>query len=175
LPPDIAAGSLNRNSQEGPGPYEASLFRSTSIRRWRPVDFPVGPTPRSDDVVSWRPSAIEILRRLEYDGTVLIPERQDFSPSQKAQFNYVDQVEWEFSGLRHCTRIAAWIPRCMQTMPALTSNVEFGYWLAASPERLIYGRPDGAPHTGYLDWMYEKFTGRKPVASLEELLACAAE
>jgi hypothetical protein len=128
--------------------------------------FLVGPTPRSDAVPSWRPTALEIIEKLGFDGTVLVPERRDW----RTKFGYVDQVEWEYQCLACCSRILAWVPRCMQTMPALTTNVEFGYWLARCPEKLFYGRPDGAPHTGYLDWFYNKLTNRQPFSTLEDML-----
>jgi hypothetical protein len=132
--------------------------------------FLVGPTPRSDAVPSWRPNAVEILEKLGFDGTVLIPERKDW----KTKFGYTDQIEWEYACLTHATAIAAWVPRCMTNMPALTTNVEFGYWLATSPKRIFYGRPDKAPHTSYLDWLYRKHLAETASASifdsLEELL-----
>jgi len=128
--------------------------------------FLVGPTPRSDDVPSWRPNALKILEDYGYNGLVLVPEREDW----KTGFTYIDQVEWEYLGLTHATKIIAWVPRCMKTMLALTTNVEFGFWLARSPDRFFYGRPFDAPHTKYLDWMYEKHTGRKPIDNLNDLL-----
>lgn len=127
--------------------------------------FLVGPTPRRSDVPSWRPEAIELLRAMGFDGTVLVPEH-------KKQFysNYEDQVEWEYAGLLQATVIVAWVPREMDAMPALTTNVEFGYWLSRSPERLLYGRPNWAVHTRYLDWMYKTFVGREPHDNLDDLL-----
>jgi hypothetical protein len=136
-----------------------------------PSIFLVGPTPRRADVLSWRPKAIEILERLKFSGTVLVPERQDWS----VKFTYDDQVFWEQEGLFHCTLIAAWVPRDMGTMPALTTNVEFGYWIASDPKKLFYGRPDNAPSTRYLDWMYEEHTFRKPASTLETLLVNCLE
>lgn len=133
--------------------------------------FLAGPTPRSSEVHSWRPEALRILRdELQYKGIVCVPERRDWA----VKFAYEDQVEWEYASLSHSTAIAIWVPRCMQTMPALTTNVEFGYWLAKSPHRVVYGRPDGAPNTRYLDWLYEKITGRKPVNTLESVLRLAS-
>lgn len=112
--------------------------------------FLAGPTPRKPEVPSWRPQAIEWLEKWDFTGTVLIPERQ----SGWAKANYEDQADWERAGLALCTKIAFWVPREMVTMPALTTNVEFGYWLAKTPERIIYGRPDDAFATKYLDWLY---------------------
>ncbi len=137
----------------------------------KPSVFLVGPTPRSLDVPSWRPEAIQILRDLEFDGAIFVPERSNWEANQ----SYYNQVEWEYFCLSKATHIVAWVPRCMQTMPALTTNVEFGYWLASTPERFFYGRPKDAPHTDYLDWMYEKITKRWPTKDLKTLLQTALE
>lgn len=114
--------------------------------------FLAGPTPRRSDVVSWRPKAVEILLKAGFKGTVLVPERQN----GWTKLNYDDQVEWERAGLSLAKAIVFWVPRNMETMPALTTNVEFGYWVAKSPERVVYGRPQDAPSTRYLDWLIKQ-------------------
>lgn len=111
--------------------------------------FLAGPTPRKPEVPSWRPEAIKILESFAFNGTVLVPERV----GGWAKANYDDQVDWERAGLALATKIVFWVPRDMATMPALTTNVEFGYWVAKSSERVLYGRPDSAPSTKYLDWL----------------------
>lgn len=134
--------------------------------------FLAGPTPRRSDVVSWRPKAIEILRQSGFSGTVLVPERQN----GWAKVSYDDQVEWERAGLSLAKAIVFWVPRNMETMPALTTNVEFGYWVAKSPERVVYGRPQDAPSTRYLDWLIAQ--ERKDVViydNLTDVLSSAIE
>ncbi len=131
--------------------------------------FLAGPTPRSADVRSWRPIALHILEDLKFAGTVLVPERDDWSRS----FEYTDQVEWEWEGLENCTAIAFWIPRELKTMPAFTTNVEFGSYVRS--QRAWYGRPDSSPKCDYLDWLYGKTTGRKPFNNLRDLLAFVVE
>jgi hypothetical protein len=131
--------------------------------------FLAGPTPRSKDVKSWRPEALEILQQLGFEGTVLVPERNDWS----VKFDYTDQIDWEFAGLSDSTVIVFWVPRDMAIMPALTTNVEFGYWIALAAERVIYGRPENAASIRYLDWMLKKCSGREPLKSLEEALRTA--
>ena len=98
---------------------------------------------------------------------VLVPERRDWTVT----FSYLDQVEWEYQGLETCSAIAFWIPRDVQTLPGFTTNVEFGRYVGSG--RCVYGRPDDVPHTGYLDWMYTKVTGRKPEHSLLATLTAA--
>lgn len=126
--------------------------------------FLAGPTPRSQDVDSWRPYAIELLEKLNFDGTVLVPEKRDWH----TKFNYISQVEWEWEGLENCDAIIFWVPRNLETMPAFTTNVEFGSYVRSW--RALYGRPDGSPKNDYLDWLYEKVTKRKPHNDLYSLL-----
>lgn len=139
--------------------------------------FLAGPTPRSSDVPSWRPEALQILETLGYDGTVFVPERSDWT----TKFTYEHQTDWEYSNLLHSRVIAFWVPRNMETMPALTTNVEFGFWLARSPERVVYGRPENAANTRYLDWLYAKWVRLQlwsdvaPSDSLQETMKLAVE
>jgi hypothetical protein len=128
--------------------------------------FLAGPTPRSPDVKSWRPEALEILDKLNFDGIVLVPEH-------KGKFDFLDQVEWEWEGLEGCSRIVFWIPRNLETMPAFTTNIEFGSYVRSG--RAIYGRPDGCPKNDYLDWLYKKVTKLKPYNDLFKLLREAAK
>jgi hypothetical protein len=89
------------------------------------------------------------------------------------KFDYTDQTEWEHAGLSKATVILFWVPRDMATMPALTTNVEFGLWIAETPEKVIYGRPDTAANVRYLDWLYTKRAGRTALNTLEDTLKAA--
>src|SRR4051812_6654080 len=121
--------------------------QSLDVVDWKvPSLFLAGPTPRNKNVPSWRPEALTILESLNYNGQVLIPERGDW----KSLIEYTHQVEWEDTGLLNACRIVFWVPRNMETMPALTTNVEFGRFY--QDLRMIYGRPDDADHIRYLDW-----------------------
>jgi hypothetical protein len=150
--------------------------KSTKMRVLTPDDrisdlqprsiFLAGPTPRSSDVKSWRPEALDYLRRTGFDGDVLVPERKDF----KAQFGYCDQVEWELMGLERCSVVLFWVPRDMVTMPALTTNVEFGMYIKSN--KIVYGRPQTAANIRYLDVLYQKWQGI-PCKTLEQTLDVA--
>lgn len=130
--------------------------------------FLVGPTPRAETGgESWRPAMIEVLRRAGYDGVVYVPETAD----GKWRHSYTDQIAWEQACLHQCDLILAWVPRDLERMPAFTTNVEFGEFVSSG--KLIYGRPDGAPKTRYLDALYEDFTLGKPCQTLDELAAIA--
>jgi hypothetical protein len=131
--------------------------------------FLAGPTPREASTISWRPEALQILTDLKYAGSVFVPEWS--SPSTAV--DYLTQVGWERTGLERSTRIVFWVAREMACMPALTTNVEFGFWLARSPERIVYGRPSWAAKCDYLDWLYGHETGRKPFEEMGALLRVA--
>ena len=106
---------------------------------------------------------------MNFTGTVLIPERRDWTK----RFDYSDQVEWEFLGLESAKRIVFWIPRNLETLPGFTTNVEFGRYVGSG--RILYGRPPDAPHTSYLDWLYQKMTGQEPISDLASLIRTATE
>jgi hypothetical protein len=132
-----------------------------------PSLFLAGPTPRSPAVVSWRPEALDLLRSFGFAGTVLVPERR----GGWHRGDYLDQVEWEFAGLEGCSVVAFWVPRDPAALPGFTTNVEFGRY--AGSGRCVYGRPDGAPHTRYLDWLYAKLGGNRPESTLSATMIAA--
>lgn len=127
--------------------------------------FLAGPTPRSDCVESWRTSAIEVMKYLDFGGDVLAPE--PFVGS------FDVQVAWEFEALENCQLICFWVPRNLEHLPGFTTNVEFGRYAASG--RVLYGRPFDAPKTRYLDWMYSKLAGGRPFDQLPKMLKHAIE
>ena len=114
---------------------------------WKYAIFLAGPTPRDPETPSWRPEALETLEVLGYDGVVFIPEHAD----GQWQGSYDDQVEWEKMGLEMADRIVFWVPRDLRTMPALTTNIEYGRYVDSG--KVVLGYPDGAPRMRYLDWL----------------------
>jgi hypothetical protein len=145
------------------------LYAGDVLDLGQPSIFLAGPTPRRPEDPSWRPAALEVLRGLSFAGTVLVPERPDWS----VRFSYLDQVEWEYAGLEGCTVIAFWVPRDLQTLPGFTTNVEFGRY--AGSGRCVYGRPPDAAHTRYLDWLHGKLTGGRPEGTLEDTMRAAVQ
>ena len=125
--------------------------------------FLAGPTPRSSDVQSWRPEALNILEKSGYDGVVYVPERNSNKRPDFA-LGYEGMIEWEKKRLNQADVILFWVPRNMKTLPGITTNFEAGMWLKSG--KCVYGRPDGAPHTAYLDSMYEDITKKIPHTSL---------
>lgn len=126
--------------------------------------FLAGPTPRGNNVKSWRNEAIKILEEIGFDGVVYVPEYSTWKPKE----DYVDQAMWERLALTSANVIMFWIPRDLISMPGFTTNVEFGYWLSSN--KVIYGRPDNTPKTKYLDWLYELDYNKKPINNLEDLI-----
>jgi calcineurin-like phosphoesterase family protein len=127
------------------------------------------------------------LESLGFNGTVFVPERSD----KTVKIDYFDQVEWEYAALNEAKVIVFWVPRDMKTMPAFTTNVEFGLWIAKG-KKVLYGRPRIAPQSAvtsgeddfapecpknrYLDWLYGKECGieqRNIATRLGDVLSAA--
>jgi len=128
--------------------------------------FLAGPTPRSSDVESWRNEALSYLKNKGFDGVVFIPEPRD----QKWHKDYDRQVNWEEDFLNMADCIVFWVPRELETMPAFTTNVEFGAWCESG--KVVFGAPPDAPKNTYLKHYAEKYN--IPSAdTLEETLDAA--
>lgn len=106
--------------------------------------FLAGPSPRDPAHPNWRVEALATLERLGYDGVVFVPlpENGDWT------HGYDAQVEWEHRHLEMADQIVFWVPRDMATLPALTTNVEWGMYFNSG--RAVLGYPEKAPHMRYL-------------------------
>lgn len=144
-------------------------FSDEAVLKGKKSIFLAGPTPREEKVASWRVDAVKKLEELGFDGVVFVPEYSTWVPKT----NYVDQANWEREALTEATVILFWIPRSLPDMPGFSTNVEFGYWLHS--KKVIYGRPDGAPKTKYLDWLYKTDYNEEPFNDLDKLLEYAVE
>ena len=131
--------------------------------------FLAGPTPRGENVESWRTKACQIIEQYGFDGIVYVPEYSSWKPKT----DYVDQAQWERDALANSSVIVFWIPRFLPDMPAFTTNVEFGYWLHTG--KVLYGRPDEAKKIKYLDWLYKIDMNIEPFNNLEDLLINSVE
>ena len=131
--------------------------------------FLAGPTPRGENVISWRTKACQILEKMGFDGIVYVPEYSTWKPKE----DYVDQAMWEREALTEATVIMFWVPRSLPDMPAFTTNVEFGYWLHSG--KVVYGRPNDSSKIKYLDWLYELDYNKPPHEDLQSLLESSIE
>lgn len=114
---------------------------------WSKSLFLAGPTPRSEDMPSWRPEALRLLEALGYDGTVLSPEDRGRSGCAVTPETYEPQIRWEDEAMRRADAVVFWVPRDLKDFPAFTTNIEWGEQFDSG--RVALGYPDGAPKMGY--------------------------
>ena len=132
-----------------------------------PSIFLAGPTPRSDAVSSWRPDAMKSLREFGFRGDVFYPEPIDGWDWPE----YSNQCNWELKCLSCATVILFWVPRDLVTMPAFTTNVEFGYWVKTG--KCVLGHPEGAKKVRYLDFLYNRHYSSEVCESLSQTVQVA--
>jgi hypothetical protein len=130
--------------------------------------FLAGPTPRNKDVKSWRSDALKILLEAGYNGVVYIPEPESGVWSD----NYNHQIEWEWEALNKAVCVLFWVPREIKTMPAFTTNVEFGMFYDSG--KIVLGYPIGAPKMKYLDY-HARRCGAIVSHTLEDTLRSAMD
>ncbi len=112
--------------------------------------FLAGPTPRTDDTISWRKEALDLLEKSGYDGVVFIPEAEN----GKWHREYDNQIEWEEQCLNIADCILFWIPRELGKLPGFTTNDEFGVWKNSG--KVVLGIPDDAEKVSYQHYYSDK-------------------
>lgn len=112
--------------------------------------FLAGPSLRpGQDGISWRINALEILRVLEYDGVVFVPESEDGSFDDS--FNWETQVMWETKCLRMSDNILFHINRDIESgLLGLTTNDEWGFWKDSG--KCVLSTDPNADKTSYQKW-----------------------
>ncbi|MBP5935371.1 NUDIX hydrolase [Streptomyces sp. LBUM 1476] len=128
--------------EDPPGTYVASIFLA-------------GPTPRTAEVPSWRPQALrEITGQWRQPGTlvVFVPEARD----GKRAGDYTGQLDWERVSRDRADEILYWVPRDMDVLPGLSTNVEFGEDMDSG--RAVLGVPDHAVHIRLLRSLADTLT-----------------
>lgn len=118
--------------------------------------FFAGPTPRTADVLSWRPEALRILAERKYEGVVFVPEFRNWTPlSEKDPEMHRRQTAWEQRMFNMSDCKLFWVPREIALLPGFTTNVEFG--LFARFGGIVFGAPHNAAKMEYLKEMTEIF------------------
>lgn len=113
--------------------------------------FLAGPTLRGSSFdKSWRKDACDILEKYGYNGVVYVPE---FHYGDNP-FDFINQASWERHGLQCAKYIIFYLNRKFPENPGMTTNVEFGMWLARKPKSIILCSPDGYDKNRYLEWLY---------------------
>jgi len=118
----------------------------TPPESWAGSVFLAGPLPRADNAVSWHPAAIRSLReQWQGEGTLVV-----FSPEPRGglESDYDGQIAWEERFLNIADVILFWVPRDLATMPAFTTNIEWGVWHRSG--KAVVGAPEDAPGNTYL-------------------------
>jgi nucleoside 2-deoxyribosyltransferase len=128
------------------------MLKLSSEVTGKPVIFLAGPTVRGNQphLTSWRREAEAEFAKQGFDGTLIVPEFEDKLESD--QYRY-DIPEWEFEGLKMADVIMFWVCRTRELI-GLTTNFEFGYWIARERSKIVYGRPDDAYRIKYGDIMW---------------------
>lgn len=126
--------------------------------------FLAGPSPREAGDLHWRPKALEILEGLKFTGQVFVP----LTAHGGWYMDGSGQIEWELTHLEAATVIAFWVPRNIRSMPAFTTNVEFGMYVRSG--KAVLGFPPDAERMPYLSYLARKWD--VPVCSkLKETMA----
>jgi len=112
--------------------------------------FLAGPTPRSKDVESWRPVALKMFNQSKFNGTIMLPEMRH---GWDQEYAYKSQIEWELEAMEKADMVLFWIPRHLETMPAFTTNTEFGIWIAKDPSKIRIGIPNSAVKCDYIKYL----------------------
>jgi hypothetical protein len=127
------------------GLVEIVMAREPLPGKGSPAIFLAGPSPSSDDVPSWRPGAIDLLRAsrraADESLTVLSPE----SRGGRRATGYDEQVGWEAAARAAATVILFWIPRDLRRLPGFTTNVEFGLDVGLG-RKVVLGAPPDCPN-----------------------------
>jgi len=116
-----------------------------------PASFPssiflAGPSPRQPEHPNWRIEALKLLKEMDYDGVVFVPLTRD----NQWEHSYTNQLDWETECLNMADIVLFWVPRDLETLPAFTTNIEFGTWMHSG--KVVLGYPIGAPKMGAITY-----------------------
>lgn len=132
--------------------------------------FLAGPTPRKHSTAkSWRPEMVRTLNEVfnttsTLDLSILMPEDRTGTFHGDA----TRQREWEYLAISSCSLLLFWVPRSLQDgMPALTTNIEFGFWI--KEKDVLLGFPENSDHMAYMSWLLAKEKKQDHLHSMSEI------
>lgn len=144
----------------------------------RPSIFLAGPTRKEGYIKdSWWAEAIDIFKKVNYDGTLFIPENGRIledgniggDKNGNLEFSEYHTI-WERKALSKVDCIMFWIPRG-KDLQGFTTNIEFGEWSARKPNQIILGHPKNCKGNGYIDYLYRNVCKRGQfLETLEETI-----
>lgn len=120
------------------------IYAGEKIHKSKFSVFLAGPTPREISVKSWRPEFIESLKTKGFKGSVIAPENRVLG----SPYDFDKQVPWEVEGLTKADLVIFWIPRKLDTMPAFTTNIEFGEFMHS--DKIAVGFPPESVNNRYI-------------------------
>ena len=134
--------------------------------------FLAGPSPRQPDHPNWRIEALKLLNEMGYGddegAVVFIPLTRD----NAWEHSYSNQLDWETKCLNMADVIVFWVPRDLETLPAFTTNIEYGTWMHSG--KIVVGFPPTAPKMG--PWAYHNDVNLIPTAmNLSDTLMLALD
>jgi hypothetical protein len=134
--------------------------------------FLAGPTPTRSGVPSWRPAAVREFEQAWCGNEKLALWLPEPRHGVRAS-TYLDHYEWETFALETARVIMFWIPRCLVTMPGLSTNFELGLYLRSG--RVVLGCPPDAPaaHKNRFPLHYARRYGIPVTSSLPATVAAA--
>lgn len=130
--------------------------------------FLAGPSPRQPAHPDWRAEALAHLQGVGFDGQVFLPLPRDGSRRD----DYTAQADWEQRAMQHADIIVFWVPRDMQHLPGLSTNVEFGQKVGG--RNIVLGYPLEAPGCRFLEYLAQRHHVRV-AHTLDATLALALE
>ena len=149
--------------------YASPGMSFIEIPEFAPSIFLAGPTPRNQQIPSWRPVALHILAQVGFEGQIFVPE----VPSGGIEMDYREQIEWEETYLMDAKCIMFWIPRDLRYLPGFTTNIEFGRWCNVT-NKVVVGWPPESPKMKYISYYTDKL-GIPTASTLEKTIELAVE
>lgn|SRR5574344_602769 len=145
------------------------------IKNAKNTIFLAGPCPRTkeDYKNDWRYEAVEILNKLNFNGSVFNPTNEHYKEAsdKNGDDTLEKQTKWEYEAMHKASAIVFWIPRSKEH-PAFTTNIEIGPWIGKPG--IFVGWPDNAIKNEYLG-IRCKMAGMTVYNDLEELLTAVVK